>query len=143
MKQEAEFVLDASITMTWCFVDEASAYADTVLTRLGHASALTPGIWPLEVCNALAVAERRGRIDQAGVSRFLTALSALPILVQPERPERAFNNILALARQYALSSYDASYLDLAMRYGLPLATADTRLKEAAQAAGVAIYLNDD
>ncbi len=137
----AAFVLDASITMAWCFEDEASAYADAILDSLTEHEAVVPEIWALEVSNVLAVAEQRQRIDQAGSILFVSRLEQLPISVQRIPTARIFDTILALARQYRLSSYDASYLDLAMRLGLPLATADARLREAAEQAGVALYLD--
>ena len=130
------FVVDNSIVMSWCFMDEANQYADAVLDSLSEATALVPSIWPLEVINVLLVAERRVRISEADSMRFTTLLSQLPIVVEFERPEQIMKDILALARVKELSSYDASYLDLAMRKGLPLATLDKRLKEAATAVDV-------
>ncbi len=123
------------------FEDEVNAYADAVLESLARNAAMSPGIWPLEVSNVLVVAERRDRIDRAGTTRFLELLSQLPIFVEPEWPERVFGDIWLLAREYGLSTYDASYLDLAMRFGLPLATGDAHLREAAIRTGVALYLD--
>ena len=137
---ERQFVLDASVTIAWCFEDEASAYADAVLDSLLHARALAPAVWPLEISNVLAGAERRGRIDKAGSIRFVGLLMELPIIVEVETPRRVLGEILALAREYHLSSYDASYLDLAMREGVPLATQDRRLQQAAEQTGVTLYL---
>ena len=130
------FVVDNSIVMSWCFMDEANQYADAVLDSLSEATALVPSIWPLEVINVLLVAERRMRISEADSVRFTTLLSQLPIVVEYERAEQIMKDLLALARVNELSSYDASYLDLAMRKGLPLATLDKRLKEAATAVDV-------
>ena len=130
------FVVDNSIVMSWCFKDEANQYADAVLDSLSEATALVPSIWPLEVINVLLVAERRMRISEADSVRFTTLLSQLPIVVEYERAEQIMKDLLALARVKELSSYDASYLDLAMRKGLPLATLDKRLKEAATAVDV-------
>ena len=132
------FVVDNSIVMSWCFQDEANQYADAVLDSLSEATALVPSIWPLEVINVLLVAERRMRISEADSVRFMTLLSQLPIVVEYERLEQIMKDILALARVKKLSSYDASYLDLAMRKGLPLATLDERLKQAAIAVDVKI-----
>jgi len=132
------FVVDNSIVMSWCFQDEANQYADAVLDSLSETTALVPSIWPLEVINILLVAERRMRISEADSVRFRTLLSQLPIVVEYERTEQVMNDILALARVKKLSSYDASYLDLAMRKGLPLATLDKKLKQAAIAVDVKI-----
>jgi predicted nucleic acid-binding protein len=132
-------VLDASVNLAWVFEDEAGPYADTVLEALAEVEALVPAIWPLEVGNALLVAERRGRLNQADTSLFLALLGQLPITVEPQRPEQVLGEILALAREQGLSTYDAAYLHLAMRQGLPLATADKSLRQAAARIGVPVY----
>jgi len=125
------FVLDNSIVMAWCFEDESNAMADAVLEQLQTKLAIVPAIWPLEVGNVLLVAERRGRLSEADSSRFLTMLADLPIQSEIETRQRAMSNILFLAREYTLSTYDASYLDLAMREGVPLASLDKGLRRAA------------
>ncbi len=126
------FVIDNSIVMTWCFEDETNKYADYVLDRLETSTGFAPSIWPLEVCNVLLVAERKKRIGEADSTRFITLLAELPIMVEQESPERMIKEVFALARKHKLSSYDASYLDLAMRKGLPMATSDKNLREAAK-----------
>ena len=125
------FVVDNSVVMSWYFKDETNKYADTVLDKLTGAIAVVPSIWPLEVVNVLIVAERQIRLSESDSIRFLTLLSQLPIVVEYERPEM-MKELLALARAYNLSSYDASYLYLAMRKGLPIATLDNKLIEAAR-----------
>jgi len=132
-------VLDASVTLAWAFEDEKNAYPDFVLDSLAEANASVPNIWPLEVGNALLVAERRGRLNQAATVQFLALLWHLPIVVEPERPERMLGEIIALAREQGLSTYDATYLHLAMRRGLPLATTDELLRQAAIRAGVPLF----
>ena len=132
-------VLDASVALSWCFEDEPHTYGYAILEHLETGEALVPGIWPLEVGNALLVAERRERLTKADSARFLTLLGQLPIIAEQDSPERVFGQIVALARAHSLSTYDASYQDLAMRNGLPLATQDTRLLHAAKQCGVAIY----
>ncbi len=132
-------VLDASVTLAWAFEDEENAYPDFVLESLAEAKASVPAIWPLEVGNALLVAERRGRLNQAATVQFLALLWQLPIVVEPERPERIFGEILSLAREQGLSTYDATYLHLAMRRGFPLATTDELLRQAAARAGVPLF----
>jgi predicted nucleic acid-binding protein len=131
-------VLDASIAAAWCFPDEASAYAETVLDQLRTTNALVPAIWPLELANILVVGERRQRIQPAETARFVELLQPLPITVDADSPDRALGSVLGLARDYQLSAYDAAYLDLAVRHGLPLATLDRQLRAAAVAAGVAL-----
>ncbi|MCF8090020.1 MAG: type II toxin-antitoxin system VapC family toxin [Desulfotignum sp.] len=134
-----DFVLDNSIVMTWCFKDEVNPYADHILDTLENATGFVPSIWPLEVSNVLLVAERRKRISEAGSIHFIALLSELPIIVEQEPAERMLKEIFALARKHGLSSYDASYLDLAMRKGLPIATLDNRLLAAANQSHVPIY----
>jgi predicted nucleic acid-binding protein len=133
------FVLDNSVVMAWFFEDEVSEYADAVLQSLEDAEAVVPAIWPLEVGNVLLVAERRRRIKKADAVRFLDLLGGLPITVQQESPERMLGDIVALARECHLSTYDASYLDLAMRTGIPFATQDAALLKASRKCGVSIY----
>lgn len=133
-----DFVVDNSVVMAWCFQDETSQYADKILDRLEFAVAFVPSIWPLEVCNVLLVAERKNRIGEADSTRFITLLTELPIVVEQEPAERMIKEIFALARIHKLSSYDASYLDLAMRKGLPIATTDKNLLAAARQSKVPI-----
>jgi predicted nucleic acid-binding protein len=132
-----QFVVDNSVVMSWCFKDETDNYADTVLDRLTELVAVVPSIWPLEVVNVLLAAERQKRLSESDSIRFLTLLSQLPIFVEYERPEM-MKELLALARSNNLSSYDASYLDLAMRKGVPIATLDNKLIKAAKRIDVPI-----
>ena len=131
------FVLDASVTMAWCFGDEADAFSGRVLDELEQGKALVPCLWSLEVANVLLVAERRGRLTEADSARFLDLLSALPIVVE-EPTTRGGQAILALGRSHRLSAYDAAYLDLAMRQGMALATRDRALATAAADCGIAL-----
>jgi predicted nucleic acid-binding protein len=131
------FVVDNSIIMSWCFKDETDDYAEIVLSRLTEATAVVPSIWPLEVVNVLLVAERQKRLSESDSVRFITLLSQLPIVVEYERPEM-MKELLSLARANGLSSYDASYLDLAMRNGFPIATLDNKLINAAKKSDVPI-----
>ncbi|RUL84020.1 type II toxin-antitoxin system VapC family toxin [Tautonia sociabilis] len=139
MDVKEDFVLDNSVTMTWCFPDEHDTYAEDVLKALPGAAAAVPSLWSLEVGNILLVGERRGRISQADTATFIGLLEGLPILIDGETSEHAMRASLDLARAQNLSVYDASYLELAMRRGLPIATLDGKLKAAAAAVGVAIY----
>jgi predicted nucleic acid-binding protein len=133
------FVLDASVAVAWCFEDEASKFTESVLDLFSAgAEALVPAIWPVEVANALLIAERRNRIVLAQVTALLERIAALPIAVLPIDAPRAFDHILPVARQQSLSGYDAAYLDLAVRQGLPLATLDEQLRRAAKTTGVVL-----
>ncbi len=135
----ADFVVDNSVVMSWCFADEESTYADEVLAKLESLEALVPAIWPLEIGNVLLVAERRKRLSKADSIRFLELIYDLPISVNQESPERMTGEIVALARDQKLSTYDASYLDLAMRKGLPIATQDAALRKAAINCEVVVF----
>lgn len=132
----SRFVLGGSTTLSWCFEDESDASSLEVLERLVRDEALVPAIWPLEIANALLVGERRKRITSAKARTFLSHLAALPIVVEPVDLPRAFADVFALGKKHALSSYDAAYLELAVRASLPLATLDGGLRKAAKTAGV-------
>ena len=125
--------------MAWYFADESNAYADAVLTDLESGRAVVPSLWPLEVANTVLVGERRKRSTEAQATAWLGILETLSIEVDGETASHAWSGTLALARSQNLSAYDASYLELAMRRGLPLATLDGKLKSAALAVGVPIY----
>ena len=133
------FVLDCSVTMAWGFDDEATTYTNSVRDSLAVVRAIVPALWPVEVANATIVGERRKRLDEARGSRFLSLLSRLPIIVDGETAARAWTDTIHLARAHNLSAYDATYLELAIRLGLPLAALDGKLKTAAEAVGVALY----
>jgi len=132
------FVLDASVTMAWAFREELTPFAERLLTDLVAGEALVPAIWPLEVANVLLVSERRGRINRVDVARFTELLFGMPIRVHAATEGIAFEEALPLARDTGLSVYDASYLELAGRLGLPLATLDAALVRAAGKVGVTI-----
>ncbi len=132
-------VIDNSIVMSWCFQDEANDYSDAVLNSLTDAAAIVPSIWPLEVLNVLLAAERGQRLQQTDSARFLALLTQLPIIVDQSRLERRMGELLALGRANQLSSYDASYLELAMRQGVPLATLDQTLIAAASSVAVPLF----
>lgn len=129
-------VIDSSISMSWYFADEADPYAQAILRYLGKVEAIVPAIWLIEVANVLLVGERRGRETAASAARFIALLRSFPIEVESPQQWGIIDDILAIGRQFNLSSYDASYLELAMREGLPLATLDNRLIQAANAVGV-------
>ena len=129
-------VVDASVVLAWCFADETSDAADRVLDRLEHDEALAPAIWPLEVANGLRTAERRGRLDLADLARVRELLQALPVQVEGVVLDTALGEVLDIARRLDLTAYDAAYLALAARRGLPLATVDDRLRRACEQAGV-------
>jgi predicted nucleic acid-binding protein len=129
------FVLDASIAACWAFDDEDHPAAALALERIRTDEAVAPSVWWFEVRNTLIVGERRRRLTEADTAAFLHELSRLRVTID-RAPREAV--ILALARQHRLSVYDASYLELARRGTLPLATLDTDLRQAAAALGIAL-----
>jgi predicted nucleic acid-binding protein len=135
-----DFVLDNSVTMRWCFDSGNHAYADAVLQQLESASgaAFVPVLWSYEVSSVLARAEIRALLSAQKVGDFLKSLAALDIRTDDESARRVLPDVHRLAVQYRLTSYDAAYLELALRRGLPVATLDAELQEACKAAGVAL-----
>jgi predicted nucleic acid-binding protein len=134
------FVLDASVALAWAFEDEAGGYSREVLTHLRTGEAMAPSLWPVEVSNGLLVAERLGRIAPSDAARFTSLLRALPIVVEPLDRRRILESLPILARQHGLSAYDACYLEVALRQGVPLATLDEALRKAARSEGVTVFL---
>ena len=132
------FVLDCSVTMAWVFDDEEDPYAASVRDRLDADMALVPSLWPLEVSNALVVAERRKRLSRAEALRFLGILRQLPIDVDATPTLASVDGALQVAHETGLSVYDAAYLELSATHGLSLATLDVALARAARKVGVKI-----
>jgi predicted nucleic acid-binding protein len=130
------FVLDNSVALTWCFEDERTPATQALLHRVAEHGAIAPGLWPLEAVNGLIVAERRGRLDRVRRLRLEGFLRELPITIDAETPTRAWTETARLAERLGLSAYDAAYLELACRHGLPLATLDDKLEQAARAENV-------
>ena len=129
------FVLDVSITASWAFSDEANPHAFAILNRLDQDTALVPALWWFEIRNVLLVNERRKRIAESTTAEFLRKLAQLPIEVESLPHESA---LLRLARVHSLTVYDAAYLELALRQGVPLATEDAGLVRAAKAEAVSL-----
>ena len=129
------FVLDASVTACWAFLDEDHVDASLAFRQIRTEEAVVPCLWWFEVRNILIVNERRRRITESGTAAFLLNLSRLRIRVDPVPDEGA---VLRLARTHRLSVYHAAYLELAQREGLHLATLDAGLRKAAADEGVAV-----
>ena len=132
------FVLDCSMTMAWAFRDETTPGTLDALDLAAHEECAAPGIWPLEVCNAVLTAQRRGRFSSADVPLFLDLVAGLGVSVDQRSLRNAFDEVLPLAERHGISSYDAAYLELALRRNAALATLDAGLARAARAAGVAL-----
>ena len=133
------FVLDTSVTMAWLFEDETTRTTEAILDRLNEEDALVPTLWTYEVGNVLLMAERRNRITEAQGRRFTQLLESLPIHISDSHLKSLWNNAVVVAREHDLSVYDGTYLDLAMREGIPLATHDKALRKAAKKLGIVTY----
>lgn len=132
------FVLDASLALAWSFDDEPEPGGGLGLDLLSREQAVVPAVWSLEVSNALVIAERQGRISRTYSTRLASVLRGFSIEAEPVTTRRALGEILDLARDYGLTTYDAAYLEIAIRRTLPLATLDGRLRAAAERAGVGV-----
>jgi len=131
-----DMVIDASLALAWCFKDELTEAATRLLEELRSGAAAVPLLWPIEVANVLAIAERRKRITLAERAQLIALLETLEIDVDGKTSALAFTRILDLAREQRLTAYDAAYLELAMRLGVPLASKDGDLCDAAERVGV-------
>ena len=135
------FVLDASVAMRWALLDGSSQdreYADSILISLAEAHAIVPPLWHIEVVSVLRNAEKHGAISEADATAFLQRSARLPIATDDASPIAIRLAIAAIARQHRLTGYDATYLELALREGIPLATLDVELRRAAKEAGVVL-----
>lgn len=130
------FVLDSSVALAWCFEDEGSSAVDQILDSMDSDEAIVPATWPAEVSNALLAGERRKRITPADTTRSLLLLRSLNIQLDSQDSRPQIEEWLNLARPLNLSVYDAAFLALAVREGLPLATLDRGLQRAARKLGV-------
>ena len=129
------FVLDSSVALAWLLQHETNERTDALADRLEQENAHVPSIWSLEVGNALMTALRRKRISNGDFERCISALSALPIEVDAAA---GLAGVLLIAQRFGLTSYDAAYLELAQRRGLPLATLDEKLRKACKAFKVSV-----
>ena len=136
------FVLGPSIALCWCFENEATEATGRLLEQLRAEAAAVPNLWHVEIANVLAVAERRRRITVAETAQFIALLEELEVDVDAETWTRAFTRILDLAREERLTAYHAAYLELAMRLGVPLASKDADLRNAAERLGVSVLRAD-
>lgn len=132
------FVLDASVALSWCFEDQQTHFSEAVLTALKRgASPAAPPLWMYEVLNVLALALRKGLMDKATAATFWNKAGRAAAIV--DNAGDTAHKILDLSERHGLTAYDAAYLELALREGLPLATLDNELKKAARAEGVRLF----
>lgn len=134
------FVADASITLAWYFKDEATERTKELREKLQSEELYVPSHWPLEVTNALLAARRRGRVTASELRALLADLRALPSEVDPHTDQMAWSATIDLAETHNLTTYDAAYLELAMRKSVSIATLDKALAAAAQTGGVQVLV---
>ena len=136
------FVLDASVALLWLVPQTNPAgvdYAEATLTALKESQAVVPSLLALETANVVAKVEAKGIVTEADSQRFISLLGQLNMVTDQATAKHALGDTLNLARRYKLSAYDAAYLELALRMGLPLATLDADLAKAATSAGVPMF----
>ena len=126
------FVADASVTLPWCFHDETTPFTDGLLSRLiaGEGIAV-PAHWTAEVLNGVIKGKQRGRVDDSTIKQFFESLRSFEISIDEGSGLALFEKTRDLAERHRLTAYDAAYLELAIRSGLPLATLDDALRRAA------------
>lgn len=130
------FVVDCSVSLAWFLEDERNAFADSILRATEHLDHWVPIVWPLEFANGLLMAQRRRRIDREARLAALQRVLLPGLQIDPGPID--MQAISALAERRDLTTYDASYLELASRRGLDLVTLDRDLAAAAAAEGVAV-----
>jgi predicted nucleic acid-binding protein len=131
------FTVDCSVSIAWLFQDQADDYTEAALSALAHKGAVAPKWWPIETINVLLVLERRGRLRSAQAAQLLRHLQRLP--VQLKNTHSSVSELHSLAHKHNLTSYDALYLDVALATGLPIATRDKRLRQAALDSEVGVW----
>ena len=132
------FIIDASLALAWFLPGEQTQRSEVLLGRTLQDGALAPGLWPVEVANVLLTAERKGRVEASYRVSSLAKLRKLPVEIDTETATRAWSKSFDLAHGHNITVYDATYLELALRSGLPLATLDKALAKAATASGVPV-----
>jgi predicted nucleic acid-binding protein len=133
------FVVDASVGFSWIYPDQATPETDSLLNEIATgAAAVVPSLWFLEMANVLLTAQRRRKLTAHQRKTALQKLAAMQFTVDEEAARNAFDKISELAEKYGLTAYDATYLELALRRKLPLASRDETLRSAAVRSGVAL-----
>lgn len=126
------FVLDSSVALAWVLPDESNPNLDQLCDHLTDDIALVPPVWPLEIGNVLLVALKRGRLNRSDIQHLITELRALPVEIDTGSTDRSLDETFLLAQRYDITTYDASYVELARRRDVPLATLDSPLRKVCQ-----------
>ena len=133
----ADFILDCSVAVSWCFEEENDGYSLRVLESLSKNVAAVPSLWHYEICNVLLMGQKQKKFSQAVVSNFLNSLYQLPIEIVTT--SNHMQDLILLSAKYGLTAYDGAYLDLALKLGLPVATLDKKLIAAIKNSGSKIF----
>ena len=132
-----QLVLDASLTISWCLKDEPLKLIEAILDSFAvGTTAIVPSLWIWEVNNALLIAQRRGKLNNIQRHQEISFLKKLPIDIDEDAHQQAWSETTNLAQKHDLTVYDASYLELAVRQGLPLGSLDRNLRKAAKKIGI-------
>lgn len=131
-------VLDGSAALAWLYPEETTDPISAVFERIVHSGAIVPTLWRIEIANSLTVAVRRGRMTARERRESLSDLDQLLIVTDAETEAHVWGDALRLADKHRLTVYDATYLELALRGALPLATLDQDLRAAARKERVAL-----
>jgi len=123
------FVLDSSVALAWVLPDESNPTLDQLCDSLKDDVALVPPVWPLEIGNMLLVAVKRGRLNRGDIRRLITELRSLPLEIDHGSTDQSLAETFVLAQRHDITTYDASYVELARRRDVPLATLDSRLRK--------------
>jgi predicted nucleic acid-binding protein len=134
------FVADASVAIAWVHPAQATSETEAMLDALVAGDSLVvPALWPLEVANALTILRRRRKLTPDEARNAIEIIRELPVVIDHEAAAVAFTRLVELASEHKLTIYDASYIELAARRQLPLASNDMRMKEAAIRSGVDLW----
>ena len=140
---KGSFVADASVAIAWVHPAQATLETDAMLDRLAASDSLVvPALWPLEVANALTVLRRRGKLTPDEARTAIEILRELPAVIDHEAAALAFTRLVDLASKHELTVYDATYIELATGRQLPLASNDSKMKQAAIRSGVDLWQSD-
>ncbi len=132
-------VIDASVALSWCFADERTGASQKLLERVILSGALVPNLWHLEICNSLLIGEIKGRITIESIIEQFKNFDDMPIEVDSQTSSAAWGSIARIARTYKLTSYDATYVELAQRYSIELATRDKAMIKAAVSLQIPLF----
>jgi len=132
-------IADASVAIAWAIETQATPLTRASLVYAIEHGFTAPHHFPIEIANGLLRAERMNRAGRNDIDQFMLDFSKLKLQLDQPADSGRLSAIVTLGRRYMLSGYDAAYLELALRLGLPLATRDKALAQAAEKAGATLF----